>query len=112
MSAIMPNTTVSVLRGETVDQFGDPMDSDESVYAGLPMSITEYDRRIYLAAEGRLTTIRQAFGRIRPGFDIRESDRIRDEKSGRVYLVEGMSTPGISTGTADSRFYLRRIDNQ
>lgn len=112
MSAIMPNTTVSVLRGETVDQFGDPIDSDNSVYASVPMCITENDRHIYLAAEGRLTIVRQAFGRVRPGFDIHESDRIKDENSGRVYLVEGMSTPGISTGTADSRFYLRRIDNQ
>lgn len=112
MSAVMANTTVSVLRGENIDEFGDPVDSDDSVYAGVPAAIIEVDRRIYLPAEGRMTIIRQMLGRIRPGFVIREFDRIRDEKSGHVYLVEGVSQPTMGTGTADSRLYLRRIDNQ
>lgn len=108
----MPNTTVSILRGETVDEYGDPKDSDESVNAGVPVSIIERDRRIYIAAEGRLTTIKQFIGRVRPGFDIRESDRLRDDRTGAIYLVEGISQPTLGTGLADMRIDLRRIDIQ
>lgn len=110
MSAVIPNTTVSILRGETIDEYGDPKDSDVSVNSGVPMSIVEESRRVFLAVEGRLTIIREFIGRVRPGFDIRESDRLRDDKSGRVYLVEGISQPSLATGTSDKRIFLRRVD--
>jgi hypothetical protein len=110
MSAVLPNTTVSILRGETIDAYGDPVDSNVSVNASVPISITHEDQKVYLPVEGRMTIIRQFIGRIRPGFDVREHDRLRDDRSGRVYLVEGISQPEYGTGTADLRIFLRRID--
>lgn len=112
MSAVLPNTTVSILRGETIDEFGDPIDSDDSVNAGVPISIIEYSRRIFLPAEGRETIVRQMMGRVRPGFDIREGDRLRDDRTGEVYLIEGISNPKLGTGISDFRIFLRRIDSQ
>lgn len=111
MSAVIPSTTVSILRGEVIDEFGDPKDSDVSVAAGVPISITENNQRVYIAAEGRLTIIRQQIGRVRPGFDIREKDRLRDDRTGDIYLVEGISQPLSGVRTLDQRIFLRRIDN-
>lgn len=111
MTSVHPTTTVSVLRGETLDEFGDPVDSDSSVRAGVPIAITEYSRRIFVAAEQRMTVVRQCWGRVRPGFDIREKDRLRDERTGRIYLVEEISQPALSTNLADMRISLRRIDS-
>lgn len=111
MSAVLPNTTVSILRGETVDEYGDPIDSNVSVNAEVPISIIENSRRVFLAAEGRLTVVKEFIGRIRPGFDVREGDRLRDDNSGQIYLVEGISNPMLGTGMSDQRISLRRIDN-
>lgn len=111
MTAVIPNTTVSILRGEETDEYGDPKDSDVSVAAGVPMSITENNQRVYVAAEGRLTIIRNLVGRVRPGFDVREKDRLRDDNTGDIYLVEGVSQPLSGIRTLDQRIFLRRIDN-
>ena len=111
MTSVHPTTTVSVLRGETLDEFGDPVDNDSSVLAGVPIAITEYNRRVFLAAEQRLTVVREMWGRVRPGFDIREKDRLRDERTGGIYLVEGISQPALPTNLADMRISLRRVDS-
>lgn len=111
MTAVIPNTTVSILRGEEIDEYGDPKDSDVSVAAGVPISITENNQRVYIAAEGRLTIVRQMVGRVRPGFDVREQDRLRDDTTGDIYLVEGISQPMSGVRTLDQRIFLRRIDN-
>lgn len=111
MTSVHPTTTVSVLRGEMTDDYGDPVDNDDSVLAGVPIAITEYQQRVFVAAEQRLTIVRQMWGRVRPGFDIREKDRLRDERTGRVYLVETISQPDVPTNRADMRISLRRIDS-
>lgn len=112
MSAFLPTTTVAILRGETLDEYGDPVDSDIPVRGGVPVSLIERDRRVYVAAESRTTIVRQVTGRARPDADIQEQDRLRDERSGSIYLVEAVSRPSSPVGMADVRLVLRRVDDQ
>ncbi len=109
MSAFIPTTTVAVLRGETTDEYGDPADSDTPVRGGVPISLIERDQRVFVAAENRTTIIRNVTGRVRPHADIREQDRLRDEATGSIYLVEAVSRSASVVGAADVRLTLRRV---
>lgn len=111
MSGFLPTTTVAVLRGETTDSYGDPVDTDTPVRARVPISLIEQDRRVFVPAENRHTIIRQVTGRARPNADIREEDRLRDERTGSIYLVEAVSRPSSVVGAADVRLVLRRADD-
>lgn len=112
MSAFLPTTTVAILRGETLDEYGDPVDSDTPVRAGIPVSLIERDRHVFVAAESRMTIVREVTGRARPDVDIREADRLRDERTGSIYLVEAVSRPSSPVGATDVRLVLRRVDDQ
>lgn len=111
MSGFIATTTVAVLRGETTDDYGDPVDDDTPIRGGVPVSLIERDRRVYVPAEGRTTIVRQVTGRARPNADIREGDRLRDERTQSIYLVEGVSRPSSPIGAADMRLVLRRVDD-
>lgn len=110
MSAFIPTTTCAILRGETTDEYGDPKDSDTPVRGGVPISLIEREQRVFVAAENRHTIVRYATGRVRPHADIREEDRLRDERTGSIYLVEAVSRPQSPIGRADVRLVLRRVD--
>lgn len=109
MSAFIPTTRVAVLRGETTDEYGDPADSDTPVRGGVPISLIEREQRVFVAAENRYTIVRFVAGRVRPHADIREADRLRDEATGSIYLVEAVSRPQSPIGRADVRLVLRRV---
>lgn len=108
MTAWLPTEVVDILRGETTDGYGDPADTDTAVATGVPVSIIEQAKRVYLPAENRLTTVRMFTGRARPDVDVREGDRLRAGVS--IYLVEGVSAPASPVGPSDKRLDLRRID--
>ncbi|WP_030506365.1 hypothetical protein [Microbispora rosea] len=111
MSAFIPTTTVAVLRGETTDEYGDPADSDTPVRGGVPISLIERDQRVFVPAENRTTIVRYVTGRVRPHADIREQDRLRDERAGSIYLVEAVSRTASVVGAADVVLTLRRVDS-
>lgn len=111
MTVFIPTTTVDILRGETTDAYGDPADAATPAASGVPASIIETSRRIFLPAESRLTKVRIFTGRVRPEVDVREGDRLRDTTTASIYLVEAVSRPASPIGAADARLDLRRIDS-
>ena len=84
-------TTISVLRGQDTDDWGDPIDQDIVVQTGIRASIIEY--KIY--AKGEVTTqprnIRYARLRVTKGTDIRTNDRIKDERTNTIWLITNIS---------------------
>lgn len=111
MSGFLATTTVVVLRGEEVDEYADAVDADTPVRGHVPVALSEGDKRVWVPAENRTTVVRQVTGRARPGSDIREGDRLRDERDQSIYLVEGVSRPQTPIGQADVRLTLRRVDD-
>jgi len=90
---IVPTTTVSVLRGDednpAVDEWGDPIDVDTVVKAGLPAAIQPTSSTRFDPGSGQLITRQQWSISLRPRvFAFLATDRVRDEATGDVYQVE------------------------
>jgi len=111
VSGFIATTTVTILRGEETDGYGDPVDSNVPVRARVPASIIERDQRVFVPAENRTTIVKQHTGRVRANVDIRTGDRLRDEKDQSIYLVEGVSRPRSPIGGGTVRLVLRRVDD-
>lgn len=94
---IFGSTTVDVLRTVTpapTDSYGDPVETDDVALAGLPVDIADATRTRRDPADGRLVTIAQFKVTVRAScpFEIKPTDRLRDNRTGQILQVETIST--------------------
>ncbi|MEU7416707.1 hypothetical protein [Streptomyces antibioticus] len=101
-------TTITVYRGTTTDAWGDEADTDTPVHTGIVASITEQSRRVTTRDDPTPRIVRYAVSRVTAGTDITDQDRIRDERTGAVYIVEAVSSMNSPVVAADLRLDLRR----
>lgn len=101
-------TTVAVLRGTTEDAWGDETDTDTAVQTGVPIALTEQSRRVTTRDDPTPRIVRYAVGRVTAGTDITDQDRLRDERTGVVYIVDAVSQMTNPAVAADLRLDLRR----
>jgi hypothetical protein len=101
-------TTLSVLRGTTTDAYGDEQDVDTVVQTGIRAALTEQARRVTTRDDPTPRIVRYAVGRVTAGTDITDQDRVRDERTGAVYIVEAVSSMANPAVAADIRLDLRR----
>jgi hypothetical protein len=101
-------TTLSVLRGTTADAYGDEQDTDTVVHTGVRAALTEQARRVTTRDDPTPRIVRYAVGRVTAGTDITDQDRVRDERTGAVYIVEAVSSMANPAVAADIRLDLRR----
>ncbi|MGW0575121.1 hypothetical protein ACWD25_03945 [Streptomyces sp. NPDC002920] len=101
-------TTVTVYRGTTTDGYGDEQDTDTPVHTGIVASITEQSRRVTTRDDPTPRIVRYAVARVTAGTDITDQDRIRDERTGAVYIVDAVSSMVNPAVAADLRLDLRR----
>jgi len=101
-------TRVSVLRGTTTDVYGDEQDTDTVVASGIPCALTEQSRRVTTRDDPTPRIIRSTIGRVPAGTDITDQDRLRDEITGAVYIVDSTSKMANPTLAVDIRLDLRR----
>lgn len=109
---IIPNTTVSVLRGETTDLYGDPVDTD-TVVTPVPLLATrmQVSTRTMDQSTGQLQVFRGEGFQLDPGaFAFLEDDRLRDESTGEVFQVVDVdaSAAGLMQGVINLRCTLVR----
>lgn len=94
----MASTTVSILRGTTVNAAGDEVDDNSTVAAsGIPAHIVRY-RNPLVYGEANYTPRVVNYYRIRlpRRTVVQADDRIKDEKSGSIYLVNAsLSQPSV-----------------
>ncbi len=94
----IPNTTISVLRGTTLDEFGDETDNATVAASGIPCSLIEQVRQAHTPESPTPRVVRYTIGRVNPDTDVRETDRVMDERTNRIYIVQAVSqTGGIGT---------------
>jgi hypothetical protein len=101
-------TTVSILRGTTTDAYGDEQDTDTAIATGVPAALTEQSRRVTTRDDPTPRTVRYAVARLPAHTDVTDQDRLRDERTGAVYIVDavsGMTNPAFEV---DRRLDLRR----
>lgn len=83
-------TTITIWRGQTEDEWGDPKDLPNPVATGVRASITV--QKSYNKSE--ITTqprnIRYARMRVTKGTDVQTNDRIKDERTGEIWTILGI----------------------
>ncbi len=108
MPVAIATTTLAVLRGTTTDAYGDEQDTDTPVAVGIPASLTEQTRRVTTRDDPTPRIVRYAVARVSAGTDVTDQDRVRDERTGAVYIVDAASSMANPALTADLRLDLRR----
>lgn len=108
MPVAIATTTVAVLRGTTTDSYDDEADVATPVYTRIPASLTEQSRRVTTRDDPTPRIVRYAVARVAAGTDVTDQDRIRDERTGAVYIIDAVSSMANPALTADLRLDLRR----
>ena len=107
-----PTTYVTILRtspSDLTDEFGDPLDNETVSSTGNPFSIIQQRQRQFLPAENRTTIIEVIAGRCRGNVDVKNTDRLKDERTGFIYMIEELFRPQDPIGAAAYSMTLRRI---
>lgn len=94
-TTMIPNTTVSILAASSdTDDYGDEIDNSTAAVTGLPAHWTVQGQRVLDPVSGRWTTISGYQVHLRPGTQIADHDRIRNERTGETgHVVEVISQP-------------------
>ena len=106
-----PTTTVTILgSGSTESDYGDVLDSDVPAGTGIPASIIEGRQVVATEADREARIIRYYTGRVPNGTVVTKAHRIRDDRSGIIYLVDNVTTPVNPVMEQDIRLDLRRVE--
>lgn len=104
-----PTTTATILGGaSTENEWGDPIDGTTEIVAGVPCALTEQPRQV-VADEGQRTpvTIVYVVAFIPYTVDVTNAQRLRDDRSGVVYLIDKVTRPQHPSIPQDTRLDLR-----
>lgn len=104
-------TTVTILSGEATDEFGDATDGTTVAASGVPASLIEQSRTLRDPTDPAPRVVRFTTCRIPPttaGLAITSDNRIRDEKTNAVYIIDSITPPSNPAWPQDIRLDLRR----
>lgn len=101
-------TKVEILRGTATDAYGDEQDTDTVIASDIPASLTEQSRRVTTRDDPTPRIVRYAVARVPAGTDVSDQDRLRDQRTGAIYIVEATSSMANPTAVPDIRLDLRR----
>lgn len=107
--SFLATTLISVLRGTATDRYGDEVDTDTVIASRIPASILEKPATGARPASGRKDTPRSYFLRVWRNVDIRQNDRVRDERTGWTYAVTTDAPATNPVGLASTRLDLQRV---
>lgn len=106
------NTTVSILRATAVDDYGDDADLDKTVASRVPASILESGGRAVKRTDSTTPErVHRLTGRMTRGTDVQRNDRVRDERTSTIYIVDDVvEQPGMFGRLPDLRLDLRQVE--
>lgn len=81
-------------RVTTTNDYGDEVEG-EGVATPVTIlgSVIERTKKVFNPDDGRVATIRFLTGRFNRDADIQDGDRIKDEKTGEIFVVESLARP-------------------
>jgi hypothetical protein len=103
----LANTTLSVLRGTEVSEFGDRTNVGKPLYTGIPAALAETGKQVFDRATQRPQTIRTTKAVVPDWADILDTDTLMDETTGDFYMVEDLMTQPTLGLPADKILTLR-----
>jgi hypothetical protein len=107
------NTTATIYRGSTSNQFGDQVDSNVPLMTGIPVTLVETGKNVQDPSTPTPRTIRQIYCNVPQWTGVTLSDRLMDESTGDIYIIIGIKTPPTTIGApVDTVLDLRRVSAQ
>lgn len=88
------NTRGALIRGaSTQDGFGDEIETTvaDPAFADFPFFVVERGQTVFDPGSNEWRTIRKLVGRIPATIPVDEGSRIRDNRDGTIYAVEGFT---------------------
>lgn len=108
---MIATTRAALIRGTSQDALGDEVDSVDPVagFTDFPASILEVGRREFDPASNTWRTVRDLVGRVPSNVPVHDGDRLRDNRDGAIYAIDGFRrTPRSLSGRASVTLALRR----
>lgn len=102
--------TISILRGTTTDAFGDETDTERVLATGVLASIIPFSERVFTPDSPTPRIVRSYNAICGSQTDVTDGDRIRDERTGQIYVVLDVvqdNAPGL---IPDKELSLRRVN--
>jgi hypothetical protein len=84
-----PTTSITILRGQGTNSFGDVIDLPVPWKSGIPASIIERSQRVHGPKDSEDRIVRVFKLRVPNGTGLAKDDRVRDA-SGQVYIVDNV----------------------
>jgi hypothetical protein len=113
------NTTVSILRGTSVDSFGDVIDNPVAVYTGVlafisaptmsPLRPIVLGSQVFEPGMPEPSVTRLFACSLPSGTDVTENDQIWDERNSVLYEVYEVTELGVAGATPDLTLTLKRV---
>lgn len=104
-----PTTTVTILGGTSTSPYGDEEDGTTEIAANVPCAIAEGVMRVATESDPQARAIRYFTGRLPHGTAVAGNQRLRDERTGDVYMIDSVMTPTNHALPMDVRVDLRRV---
>jgi hypothetical protein len=106
-----PTTTIALMGGTaTIDPFGDQDESTVEQRTGVPCSLVERNMpTVSTESDQRAVVVRYYVARVPVGTPVTNLSRVRDERTGEVFVVDSVSAPLHPTTPQDIRLDLRRV---
>ena len=105
----LATTSVSVLRGETADEYGDVVDAATAAYENVPASIVEgMAKTVTDPSTQTPRTIRPITAVLPAWADVLNTDRLQDA-AGTVYIIESVTAQPSLGYPPDTVLTLRRV---
>lgn len=105
-------TTVTIYRGESTDAYGDPLDADTPVATNVPASILEQTVKAWSESTTIPRNFRWAKMRVTYGTDVKQNDRIKDERTGDIWTIVQISNRANPVRDTDLRIDLEMMNSQ
>lgn len=102
-------TTIAILRGTSTDDYGDEVDTSTEVATGIPASIQEQRQTVTTPDDPQPRVVRVYTGRVKAGTDVQTGDRIKDETTDDIYVIDQFSQVANPILRNDIRLDLRRV---
>lgn len=104
-----PNTLVSILGGTVESDYGDVLDGNVPAAVHVPASIVEGRQVVATEGDQQARVIRYYMGRLPNGTPVTGANRLLDERTGDIYVVDNVTRPHNPTIAPDVRLDLRRV---
>jgi hypothetical protein len=107
--SFLATTRITIKRGTATDRYGDEVDTDTTVATDVGASILEKPVTGARPSSGRKDTPRGYFLRVWNSVDIRQDDRVVDQRTGLTYVVTTLAPSTNPVGLGSTRLDLQRV---